>query len=332
MRSSLLLAVGGLLLASAAQAGTVYVDPSSPIDGPGTNWSTAFHIIQPAIDAAVSNDTVLVTNGVYATGGKAIFNNFTNRIAIDKPITVQSVNGPDVTTIVGQGPLGPDAIRCAYVGTNAMLVGFTLTNGSTRTSGDYDKEQSGGGVWCENSAIVSNCTLSGNSACDGGGAYGGTLNNCIVYYNSAPEGPNHWGASLSCCCTSPDPGGTGNITQEPTLTSPSHIATNSPCVGAGSSVYASGTDIDGEPWLNPPSIGCDQPTPGSITGMLAVAVRFLYERGYRFPCGFCRIYSGQGIGQRLGLWRWNRTDDECGVRLPCLYIAGIVSRCTVGLQ
>ena len=52
----------------------------------------------------------------------------------------------------------------------------------------------------------------------------------------------------------------------------SHIATNSPCIGAGSISYASGVDIDGEAWKNPPSIGCDEVYANALTGSLSVAV------------------------------------------------------------
>ena len=36
---------------------------------------------------------------------------------------------------------------------------------------------------------LNNCTLTGNTATDGGGgAYDSTLNNCIIYFNTAPAG------------------------------------------------------------------------------------------------------------------------------------------------
>ena len=172
---------------------TRYVWAGSPSpDASYTNWNSAARTIQDAVDAAQTGDIVLVTNGSYSTGGRAVYGTMTNRIAIDKAITVQSVNGPGVTWIVGAGigPGGTDngdgAIRCVYVGTNAVLSGFTLTNGHTRTSGDYDKEQSGGGAWCEVSGVLTNCTLSGNSTYySGGGSYDGTLNNCTLSGNSA---------------------------------------------------------------------------------------------------------------------------------------------------
>ena len=293
-------------------------------------------------------DTVMVTNGVYNSGGKVIYGSLTNRIAIDKPITVRSVNGPNVTAIKGQGPLGDAAVRCAYVGPNACLEGFTLSNGCTKTDiGSIGEEQSGGGAWCEPSGLISNCivtgnaahywgggvcsfgvvrncfivsnsatrygggvggeglvsyceiwnnragqdgggvdngtveyckvwgnaanygggadgsivrnsvlwgnkatnkgggvndgivmncviasnnaytgggvegstldncTLAGNIASYGGGAYYGVLNNCIIYSNIAPSGANYFNGALNYCCTTPKPGGTGNITNEP---------------------------------------------------------------------------------------------------------------------
>src|SRR5262249_20674354 len=116
---------------------------------------------------------------------------------------------------------------------------------------------------------LNNCTLTGNS---GGGAYGSTLNNCIVYFNTAHQAANYDSFStLNYCCTTPLPAsGVGNISADPQLASASHLSVDSPCRSAGCSAYATGTDIDGEPWASPPSIGCDEYHAAELTGSLTV--------------------------------------------------------------
>jgi len=340
-----------ILAAWTASAATLCVWQDSPNPAtPHTDWTTAAHVIQDAVDAAADGDTVLVAGGVYSTGGRAVFGTMTNRVAIDKAITVESLMGPEVTLIEGApSPGGGDgndngAIRCVYLGTNAVLSGFTLTNGYTRTSGDYSVEQSGGGAWCESSATLTNCLVMANTAeCEGGGVYGGTLFNCTLTDNSAGlgggasrgtlyncalagnsaylgggasgasggtlynctvtgnsanwggglvggthyncivtgnsaswYGENYYGGIFYFSCTIPPPPGENNITADPLLATLTHLSTSSPCIGAGSRAYASGVDIDGEPWAAPPCIGADQLTSIQAAGPLTMSIKAEY--------------------------------------------------------
>jgi hypothetical protein len=165
----------------------------SDISGSDTNnglsWATAKATIQAAVDTASAGDTIWVGDGVYDTGSRLSPGQILckSRVVIDKPLTVQSANGPSNTFIVGEGPIGDTATRCAWITNGVVLSGFTLTNGFTTALGaGYVEEDSGGGVWCfSTNSLLTNCILSGNNASYyGGGAYRGTLNNCILTGNS----------------------------------------------------------------------------------------------------------------------------------------------------
>ena len=254
---------------------------------PYTSWATAATNIQDAVDVAVAGGNILVTNGTYASGERALASWGTNRVVLDKPVTLCSVNGAPFTIVDGK-----QAIRCAYLANGAGINGFTLTNG---------KANVGGGVWSDSTGVVSNCvitgnsaigfygrgggacggtlydcTLSGNSATDsgggacggtlynctlsgnsaasdysfGGGAYSSTLNNCIVYFNTTGD---YYDSTLNYCCTTPMPtNGVGNVTNTPLFVDYAggdlRLQSNSPCINAGNNVYAPGpTDLDGNP-------------------------------------------------------------------------------------
>ncbi len=194
--------------ASLAVPTTHYVDAANPSpSAPYTNWLTAATNIQDAVDAADPGDLVLVANGLYQFGGALAGKSLTsNRVAILKPITVQSLNGPAVTTILGsQGNsrLGIPYARCAYLTNGAFLIGFTLTNGTVPFSSGQ-----GGGAYADSSplspstATLWNCVIAGNSAAHGGGAYGLTLNNCLLVANSASVGGAAFACTLNSCTLS----------------------------------------------------------------------------------------------------------------------------------
>ncbi len=196
-----------LLSAINSAAAVLYVDLNSAVPTPPfTNWTTAATNIQDAVNAATNGDLVLVTNGVYATGGFGVVIPSpggptiieSNRVCALKAVTIQSVNGAAFTFIQGyQAPgtnFGSNALRCVYLTNGASLSGFTLTGGATRIRGD------GGGIFCFPNATVFNCTISNNAASDsGGGVYGGVLSNCTLVQNSSSNGAGAAFGTLNNC-------------------------------------------------------------------------------------------------------------------------------------
>lgn len=188
-RSSIILIALALTVRSSLAGNTYCVWTNSLVDGPGTAWSNAFRTIQGAVNAATNaGDVVLVTNGIYRSGGIS-WKGVTNRVTVTNAIIVRSVRGPTNTFIVGNGPRGPGAVRCAYLANGASLVGFTLTNGATALTASPDNEaMAGGGVLCGAYEVISNCVVTGNRAGFGGGAGRGTLINCTLSHNRAEIG------------------------------------------------------------------------------------------------------------------------------------------------
>lgn len=189
------------------------------------------------------------------------------------------------------------ATNCVITGNSAAygggIGGGVVANNCTIS--ENSATHYGGGMYY---GAANNCTIIGNSAKYGGGAYrspannstivgnsasvygggmrNGTAQNSIIWYNQSDGyGANLYGSVTATNSCSPDVqhGISGNITNVPVLVSASHIASNSPCIGAGNMTYATGTDIDGEPWLNPPSIGCDEYHGSeSVTGEVSVVI------------------------------------------------------------
>ena len=86
------------------------------------------------------------------------------------------------------------------------------------------------------------------------------LTNCIVYYNT---GGNNNGCTSSLLLHHPFGPWPGNFTNAPQLFVDGHLTSTSPCRGAGTNLVT-GTDIFGQPWLNPPSVGCAEWQPAPV--------------------------------------------------------------------
>jgi hypothetical protein len=190
------MAAGFAAISSPAAIHYVDANGTNPVS-PYTNWVTAATNIQNAVDAASSGEQILVTNGVYAAGGRNWFGSGTNRVTLTNSVTLQSVNGPSATMIVGYLAAGltlTTATRCVYMDSHSVLSGFTLTNGEAG-GGNYP---AGGGLV---GGTATNCVLINNLATNnlGGGAYRSTLINCKLIGNSAGKGGGASACTLVNC-------------------------------------------------------------------------------------------------------------------------------------
>lgn len=194
-----------------------YVSTNGAAIWPYTSWQDAARVIQDAVDAASTNDTVMVTHGVYDVGGDG-----ENRVKIERPCTLLSVGGSEQTIISGNS-----SVRCLYLAAPCSVSGFTLTNGLATGSADgggillgagstvsncvivgsyANGTNRGGGAFLQSGGTLISCTLSNNNAYSGGGAFclsGGTLTNCLVSSNTAYDGGgvvcSNSGSALTDC-------------------------------------------------------------------------------------------------------------------------------------
>jgi hypothetical protein len=161
-----------------------YVATNALHIAPFETWANAATQIQAAVDVAGSGFTaVWVSNGVYTVSSE---------ILMAKDITVRGFSGDWADTVVRGGyPVATN--RCFNLtASNAVLEGFTITNGySVGSTGG-----GGGGIRMTSAAInttVQNCLITGNrvsgSATYGGGisANAGRMVNCVVQGNASAE-------------------------------------------------------------------------------------------------------------------------------------------------
>jgi hypothetical protein len=184
-----------------------------------------------------------------------------------------------ITTVSG-GNLGEGAGAYSVTLSNCIVVSNSTfaSGGGAASSRLYNclisgntASQAGGGTYQGSNF---NCTISGNSALTlGGGSAFSLLWNCLFYKNSAMSSPNVLpGGVILNTCASPLQPGNGNLDADPQMASLSRLSAGSPCIGAGSLSFVGGTDLDGNPWGNPPTMGCYEWLPGSFNGPLSVGI------------------------------------------------------------
>ena len=270
-----------LVVNTQAVAGAiVYVATNGNDAADGRSWAAAKRTIQAGVDAALAGETVLVSNGVYATGGRVTPGtglSLSNRVVITNAITVRSVNGAGVTIISGAmnslvATNGDFAVRCVYLAsTYSVLSGFTLSNGHTRaSSGHATYEHRGGALYSDSTlSVVSNCIVRDCTAFSyGGGAEGCTFYNCLFTRNRS--GPGSFGsggggadssALVNCTLvgnTGPDGGGaTGG--------------TRVNCIIYGNSGNSSTENV----YLGSTTYSCTTPLPVSGSGNITADPKFV---------------------------------------------------------
>ncbi len=171
-----------LLLTAYSFAATNYVWQSSPTPAPPySSWATAAHTIQAAVDAANSNNTVLVTNGFYDSGIGIVFGSSSNRVAITKPLLLKNVGNRENTIIAGSND-----VRTLFITAGVEVEGFTITGGYANTSFGDAVHDYGGNVICWSGGVVRTSLIIGGYAWIKGGNvccyYGGVVDDCEVTY------------------------------------------------------------------------------------------------------------------------------------------------------
>ena len=203
---------------------THYVSTTGSGTYPYTSWTTAARFIQDAVDAAAAGDTVLVTNGTYSSASE---------ISVTKAITIEGVNGREVTIIDGL-----DDHRCFNLGNSACtLSGFTIQNGNSIYGNGGLDGHLGGGVYCSGTnPLITHCTLSGNLAGEnGGGSYEGTLNHCTLSGNEAGDkGGGSYSGTLNNCVISANEAGFGGGSAYGTLNNCTLMGNDALYEGGGS--------------------------------------------------------------------------------------------------
>jgi len=187
------LVMGGTLV-SAPAASTWHVAPNGSDANNGTSWAQAWATISNAVAQAVSNDTILVSNGTYAISAEILLTN--------TALTIQGyMNGVygglsvASNTIIKRAAAGAEAPQHRIFNISGNGGGTNILDGLTITNGYLDGLSGGGIYGAAKYIMIRSCIIAGNTATNayGGGIYfhtstWGTITNSTVAGNFAKYG------------------------------------------------------------------------------------------------------------------------------------------------
>jgi parallel beta-helix repeat protein len=199
---SLLFAV----LATAAPAGTIFVNTAATGANNGSSWADAYKSLQPALTAAGSGDEIWVAAGTYLPAvsdrnasfalknGVGIYGGFLGNE------TLRSQRDPLAHLTILSGDIGTPSVSndnsyhvvtaAAAVTSTGVLDGFTITAGQA-DGAPASNQDKGAGMWDNGGApTLSHVIFTGNFASEGAGLRvtngAPTILNCSFLSNSVP--------------------------------------------------------------------------------------------------------------------------------------------------
>lgn len=196
-------------IASAQSAIPVYYADASRLDdsGDGRSWATAKKTLQAAIDATTSAHQVWARQGRYGESvtmrsGLGLYGGFSGQ----ETRLEERATSAALTVIEGSKARGGQpayhVVTMINSITTATLSGFTVTGGVANGAGAAGL---GGGIYCwsiNQSNIIENCSIIGNSATTGGGGlylYNSSpqIRRCLIVNNQAATGGGAYGSDSS---------------------------------------------------------------------------------------------------------------------------------------
>src|SRR6266404_8908966 len=211
---------------------------------------------------AIANDG----DTIDATGISGAINLISGELLVNKSVTI---NGPGADVLAVDGNMISRGFRIAVSGKTIAISGFTIRNGHSGNAG--------GGIDNENNdtLMITNCTVSGNSAGLGGGMFNGgplTIGSMTVSGNSAANGGGIYnsGGGAATITNSTFSGNTassgGGIFNIGTFTiTNSTLSNNSASLGGG--VFNNETLQIGDTILNMGASGANISNSGTVTSL-----------------------------------------------------------------